>query len=474
MTDRETEHLTDVGNGRRFAQQHGAYVRYVPDQGIWRVNHGKCWLEDRTHQVERFAKATALSIYEEAQAATDSQTKQRLAAHAARSEAAPRLEAMLRMARSEPGIAMLADQFDTDPMLLNVNNGTLDLRADADGTFTLRPHNPADNITRLAPVTYDPLATAPAFERFLGRIFDGDAELIAFVQRAIGYALTGMTTEHVLFLLFGPGGRNGKTTLLELIFRLLGDYAAAADFSLILARRNEGPRNDLAQLPGARFVRASEANEGARFDEARLKEMTGADTLTCRALYKDLFSYRPQFKLFLATNTKPEIRSLGEAIWSRIRLIPFSITIPESERDGALPEKLAAELPGVLNWALAGCRDWQRQRLNPPARVLMATAAYRSESDTVAAFLDDRCRLAPGERVAASWIYQAYRTWATGLGEPVMSQKAFGNRLGEKGLHRVRASGGRTVYVGLSLDQSLESEACEGSKGISVNLSHEG
>lgn len=242
-----------------------------------------------------------------------------------------------------------------------------------------------------------------------------------------------------------------------------------------MARKHDsGPRNDLAQLPGARLVLASEANEGQRFDEARLKEITGGDTITCRQLYRELFSYRPQFKLWLRTNAKPEVRGTNTGIWRRFRLIPFNVTIPEAERDGGLADKLAAELPGVFNWAVEGCLSWQQEGLNSPAAVQAATEEYRAESDTLAAFLTERCRLVAGERVAASWLYQAYRTWATGMGEPVLSQKVFGNRLNERGLHRLRSTGGRTVYVGISLAPAEQSDTSEGSKPLSIKSPHEG
>ncbi|MGE0554337.1 MAG: phage/plasmid primase, P4 family [Gemmatimonadales bacterium] len=444
------EHTTDTGNCRRLVRQFGDRFRYDGDRRCFFVYDGRRWVEDLLGKMERFAKATALSIYEEAAACPEAELKRSLARWAAASESARAIAAMLKLAQSEPGVAIRATAFDSDPWLFNVENGTLDLRAKA-----LRPHDAADLITKLAPVAYDPTATCPQFLAFLDRVFSGDGGLIGFLQRYVGYSLTGLTREHVLALLYGVG-RNGKSTLLELLALLLGDYGARAEFgTFLLKRHNEGPRNDLAALVGSRLVIGSEAGEEARWDEARVKEITGGDTITCRRLYSELFSYRPTFKVWLGTNNKPQIRSTGEAIWSRLRLIPFDVVIPEAERDPELLEKLAGELPGILAWAVAGCAAWQRDGLGQPPAVRSATAAYRDESDLVGPFLDQECEQAAQFSVPAGWLYKAFREWVERNGETPISQQAFGKRLSEKGFQRVRSTGGRRMWHGLRLGVTL-------------------
>lgn len=469
MTDpREIEHCTDLGNGRRFAARHGAVARYVADLRLWRLWDGRRWAEDRAHRVEQLAKETAISIYKEAERAADSAQKLELARHAARSESLRAQMAMITMARSERSIASVAADYDPDPMLVTCNNGTIDLR-----TGHLRAHNPGDCITRLAPVAFDPTATCPLFLAFLDQVLGGDVALIRYAQLAMGYSLTGLTIEQVVFMLYGAGA-NGKTTLLELIFSVFGDYSARADFSMVLLRRSDGPRNDLAMLPGARFVVASEAGEGQRFDEAKIKEISGGDTITCRRLYADLFSYRPAFKLWLATNAKPELRSTGEAIWRRLRLIPFAVTIPEAERDPNLLQKLSAELPGVLRWAIDGALAWQRDGLGQPPAVRLATEEYRAETDVLAAFLSEECRIGSTEKVAATRLFQTYIRWADASSEPGMSQRAFGIRLTERGFHRVRGTGGRWSYIGLTLGKPAPSDGVTDSDLDSQKFPYEG
>ncbi len=341
MSDETEFHCTDLGNARRLVARYGARVRYVPEWEQWLAWDGRRWAPDISGEVPRLAKATALAIYEEALKCEDKARRKELAAHAPRSESEGRLTAMASLAKTEPGIPVLVATLDQDPMILNVENGTLELQ-----TGSLRPHSPVDLITKLAPVLFDANAKCPAFHRFLERVLP-DRALRAFLQKAIGYALTGLTTEQILLFLYGLGA-NGKSTLLELLHRLFGDYAAKADSSSLLVRRNEGPRNDLAALVGARLVAASEANEGSRLDEATIKALTGGDRITVRRLYADYFTFQPTFKIVLAANAKPTIAGQGPAIWRRIRLVPFAVTIPESERDPRLLETLTGELRGVL------------------------------------------------------------------------------------------------------------------------------
>ena len=339
---------------------------------------------------------------------------------------------------------------------MNVLNGTLDLR-----TGELRPHRREDLITKLAPVVYDHEARCPLFLAFLDRILAGNADLIAFVQRAVGYSLTGDVQERVLLILWG-GGANGKSTLLETLRGMLGDYAMRTPTETLLVKREGAIPNDIARLKGARFVSASEADEGKRLAEAQIKEMTGGDTITARFMRAEFFDFRPEFKLWLATNHKPVIRGTDKAIWDRIRLVPFNVRIPEAEQDKGLGAKLRDELPGILAWAVEGCLAWQRDGLGIAKDVQAATASYRDEMDVVAAFITDVCTVAPGARVQSRVLYEKYKRWCEENGERAVSQKALGEKLRERGLEPRKGSGGARWWHGVEVARVARSGATSG------------
>ena len=335
------------------------------------------------------------------------------------------------------------DQLDCDPFLLNVENGTIDLR-----TGKLRPHRADDFITKLAPIKFDPDASCPRFEAFLDQIFDGDQELIRFLQRALGYSLTGVATEQVFFLLFGTGA-NGKSTLMELLALGLGDYALAAPPGLLLAKKWEGHPTDLADLFGARMVITSEVKTDACWDEERIKRLTGGDTIKARRMREDFWSFQPTHKIFLSTNHKPATNDSSIGFWRRVRMIPFTVTIPEEDRDPNLLTQLKGELPGVLAWAVRGCLMWQQKGLGSCSAVDKATAAYRAESDQIASFVEECCQLGHLHEAQAQLLYRAYLDWANARKEPSFSIKVFGSRLREMGFTPTKSSS--TYYLGLRL-----------------------
>jgi putative DNA primase/helicase len=345
-------HLTDLGNARMFVARHGQNLRYVPHWGKWLVWDERRWAVDETRAVERHAKETVLAMHAGWSLVKDDDQRRKLLQHALRSQAEARLNAMVGLARSESGIPIRLDSLDADPWLLNVQNGTLHLCIGE-----LRPHRREDLMTKLAPVSYDPQASYPTWEVFLHRIFGGDAALIRFVQKAVGYSLTGSTQEQCLFMLYGTGA-NGKSTFLNAVNRMLGEYASHTPTETLLINRSNGVRNDLARLQGARFVTAVEAEGRRQLAEAQVKQLTGGDKITARYLYQEHFEFYATFKLWLAVNHKLTIQGTDHAIWRRIRLIPFTVTIPEPERDKGLEEKLRAELPGILRWAVEGCLAW--------------------------------------------------------------------------------------------------------------------
>ncbi len=435
--------LTDTANGVRLANRYSGRLRYAKALG-WLVWDGRRWKEDWDGEVDRLAKEVGRSIYSEAANELDDKARDDLARWAKASLSRPRQKAMIESSQSESLVIARPADFDTHPYLLNALNGVSDLR-----TGELHPHDRDLLLTRLAPVAYDPDARCDLFLEFIYRIFRDRGPLIDYVQRAIGYTLTGDTSEQVLFVCHGAGA-NGKTTLLELLRALLGDYGQQADFSAFLVRRSDGPRNDLARMAGARFVAAIESGEGRTFDERVVKQLTGGDTIAARFLFKEPFEFRPQAKFWLASNHKPAIQGTDHAIWRRIRLIPFDVTIPEAERDPHLLDKLRAELPGILAWAVRGCLAWQREGLAAPDEVLGATATYRAEQDTLAAFIEDRCVCQENAWVKAGELHAAYRAWGGQDGA-----REFGLRLKERGFQPDKGTGGARIWRGVGLVEPL-------------------
>lgn len=440
--------LTDVGNGKRLIQRHGPNLRYLDLWNKWLHWDGRRWADDNVRQAEAWMKEAIQALAADAIEIADDKERKKLLRHALASEGAGRIRGALDMAKSEQGIPIQPEDLDGDPLLLNLLNGTYDLATEAK-----RSHERTDQLTKIAPVEFDPDADAPLWDAFLERILP-DQPVRRYVQQLVGYSLTAKTGEQILPILYGSGA-NGKTTFLETIRHLLGDYGQVAPASVFVDQK-EGIPNDIARLRGARFVMVSEISEGKRLNEALVKRLTGGDTLTARFLRAEFFEFKPQFKAWLATNHKPEIRGTDEAIWRRIRLIPFTVTIPEPERDDDFPATLLAELPGILNWALAGYQDWNANRLVTPPSVLAATSDYRAESDAIGAFLSDRC-----VDIGEGWtrngdLYDAYTAWSKASGGDELSPKAFSQRMLEKGYqqHRTKANG--RMWLGIELDSNYQ------------------
>jgi putative DNA primase/helicase len=439
----DNEHFTDLGNARRFVLQHGHNVRYVHQWNRWIIWNRQRWVRDDTGEALRLAKDVVRHMYEDAASIDDGDLRKKAVSWALRSEAEARLHAMLSLAQSERTVAILPNALDTDLWRLNVENGILELR-----TGVLRPHDPSQLMAHLVPIAYRPGARAPRWRRFLREVLP-DAETVRFMQRVIGYCLTGDISERCLFILYGTGS-NGKTTLIELLRKLLGSYAQAAEATTFLAKRNDGINNDVARLAGARFVSAMEVAQNRRLSEALVKQVTGGDMLVARFLHKEFFEFRPAFKVFIGTNHKPVIKGTDNAIWNRIRLIPFERTF---ERDETLADQLAAELPGILSWAVEGCLAWQRDGLGAPTAVDVAGRSYRDEQDVLRTFFADRCREGPNAKVLASDIYQAYKGWAKDNGEEVLNATVFGIQMTERGYVRYRSKKGRG-YRGVRLKRA--------------------
>jgi putative DNA primase/helicase len=421
------QRFTDVGNARRLVLAHGHRFRYVNAWAQWLVWDGRRFRRDAKGEVVEAAKAVAGSLWARVPGADDVDRKA-LARWAAQSESAQRIEAMIKLARTEPGIAVEPDELDAHPWLLNVANGTVDLR-----TGELRPHRRQDLLTKLAPVDHDPGATCPTWTAFLARIMPDD-DVRAFLQEVVGYALTGVTTEQILVFCFGQGA-NGKSTLTETLQAMVGDYGRQAEPGLLLARQDVHPTG-VADLQGARLVVATEVEEGRRLGEATVKQLTGGDRIKARYMRADFFEFTPTHKLFLHGNHRPIVRGTDHAIWRRLRLIPFTVTIPREEQDKHLVSRLTHELPGILMWALQGCLRWQQHGLSQPAAVLAATSDYRSEMDVLGAFLEECCVVADRAYVSSANLYRAYQSWLDDNGERSVSQRSLGVALTERGFDR--------------------------------------
>jgi putative DNA primase/helicase len=388
-------------------------------------------------------------LKEEAGQIDDADRRKRHTSWAHVSESASGLRNMVKVAATEPDVAVNALDLGRDPWLLNVVNGTLDLR-----TGTLREHARDDLITKLAPVEYHADARCPRWEAFLKRI-TGDPDLEAFLRRAVGYTLTGLTDEEVIFFTYGPAA-TGKSTFLDAIRAVLGDeYARVADFEAFLKKRGDnGVRNDLARLAGARMVIASEVQEGRSFDAATLKAITGGDRIAARYLYKETFEFKPQFALWLGANDRPAIAAHDSGMWRRMRLIPFMVTIPEGERDPALKQRLTRDpdsQAAILAWAVRGCQEWQSDGLAVPAIVHHHTDGYRDDNDPMREWRDACCVLDPEARTLARDLEASYQRWIERNEGRRVSGQEWGSTLKHWGLKKVRGTGGTRAWHGIAL-----------------------
>jgi putative DNA primase/helicase len=351
---------------------------------------------------------------------------------------------MIALARYELGIPVLPDELDPDPWALNCENGTVDLQ-----TGQLREHDRADLITKLVPVAYDPEAEAPRFEKYLKEVLLQD-RVVGFVRRYAGYSLTGNTRERIFAILHGSG-KNGKTTLVDLLQDVAGDYATTTDPETILAKRHQGVGNDVAALKGARFVASAEVERGRALAESKIKALTGSDTISARFLYAEPFTFKPEFKLWLSTNNKPEVGGTDDAIWDRIRLIPFTERFDGDRQDPELPDKLREERPGVLAWMVRGCLEWQRDGLGEPEEVRDATEAYRAEMDVLADFIGDRCVEHPDAWCRFSDLFEEYEEWCRESGETAKSKRKFGAVLKDRGFPPDKGAQNVSIRRGIAL-----------------------
>lgn len=438
--------LTDLGNAERMAAMFKDEIRYCHAWRSWLIWDGVRWVIDKKNQINQKAKQVVRSIYQEASAGVDSSDRKPIAKHAEQSEADYRLKAMINLCASEQGIAIAPDELDRNIWYLTCLNGTLDL-----ATGQLLRHDQKHLITKLVPVIFDPHATCHVWDAFLNRIMAGNDDLIQFLQRAIGYSLTGDTGEQCFFIFYGSGA-NGKSTFLSAISSIMADYSMQTPTETLLVKKTGGIANDVARLKGSRFVTASEAEADQRLAEGLIKQMTGQDIITARFLYQELFDFTPTHKIFLATNHKPDVRGNDPAIWRRIKLVPFEVAIPEPERDRKLLAKLEKEQAGILAWAVRGCLDWVVQGLGEPEEVKAATNEYKCEMDFMAMFFTDCCCIEDRAKATAKELYEAYVEWCSETGEEPLKQRGFGIKLKDKGFKHFRTMD-RHCWKGIKLNE---------------------
>ena len=437
--------LTELGNSERFVAKFGDTLRYCHPWRKWLRWDGVRWHKDRDLAVMEMAKTIPRELFADFQR-TNSKD---LGKWALKSQGRSCIEAQVALTRS--ALPVLPDRLDRGRWLFNVPNGTIDLR-----TGTLRAPSRSDYLTTVAPVPFDPAATCPTWDRFLDRIMDGNRDLLDYLRRAVGYSLTGDVGEQCLFILHG-GGANGKSTFLDAVHAAIGhEYSKAMAPNILMAKKYENHPTELADLFGARFVSTVEVQQDREFDEVRLKQITGGDPIKARRMREDFWEFEPTHKIWLAANHKPVINGTDHAIWRRIRLVPFTVTIPTDERDKDLPEKLRAELPGIMAWAVRGCLEWQRHGLQDPDEVLVATRGYRKEMDPLDPFLVDRCVVDPQAHGGAGELYLAYKQWAKeNRGDNPMSKVDFGKLLGRKGFEKGKGNRGKRLWRGVGLTAPL-------------------
>jgi putative DNA primase/helicase len=420
----------------RFSQKYKGELRYVAGWGRWMCWDGTRWREDDTLAV--FDRCRAICRRASAECGD---AKERAAIKIA---AAQTVAAIERLARADRRHAATVEQWDSDPWLLNTPAGTVDLR-----TGEILEHRRDDSITKMTATA--PSGDCPLWLQFLERVTGGDSELGSFLQRIVGYALTGCTRENALFFLYGSGV-NGKSVFLSTLAGLLGEYARTAPIEAFIASNNEHHPTDLAGLRGSRLVTAVETEDGRRWAESKLKALTGGDRIAARFMRQDFFEFRPQFKLLIAGNHKPGLRTVDEAMRRRFNLLPFSVTIPPQERDAELGEKLRPEWGGILQWAVFGCLEWQREGLNPPVAVPDATAAYLANEDSVGRWFEEHCVADPRHWTSSSALFSDWRAWCTQAGEREGSQRKFAQDLETRGFVPQRNRTGRG-FRGISLNR---------------------
>lgn len=426
--------LTELGNAERIAYEYGHVIKYVSDMG-WLIWDGKRWKIDNKKEIERITAKVLRSLYK-----SEDEAETKWARMCER-----RNIRMNSIKDLMPLVPAERDDFDRRKYLFNVENGILDLK-----TGKLQQHDRELGITKITNVSFDEDAKCPEWLNFLDQIFQGDKELIEYMQRLIGYSLTGEITEQIMVFLIG-GGSNGKSTFINTIKDLMGEYGKQAKSDTFIKKKETGANNDIARLVGSRFVSAIESEDGEQLSEAFVKQITGGEPVLARFLRQEYFEFVPEFKVFFTTNHKPVIKGVDEGIWRRVKLIPFNLQLPKHKRDLKLPEKLSLEMPGILNWALEGCLKWQQSGLEEPSIVQQATGDYKEEMDILGPFMFECCFKREDAQIEAKELYEVYTNWCYKNGEHQLKNRAFYRVLETQGFKRERGNRNKYYIQGVTL-----------------------
>ncbi|USY31717.1 phage/plasmid primase, P4 family [Bacillus velezensis] len=443
-------HLTELGNAERLVYYHGKNIRYCNELD-WLIWNGKMWEEDSKRQIEALTAQTLRAIYGEAKATEDGYRKKQLNDWAKKCER--RNIRMNTILDTRPMVAVRKQDLDSHKYLFNCENGVIDLK-----TGELLPHDRDFLFTKISSVAYQKDADCPNWKAFLESIFIDEQgqpnyEIINFMQKAIGYSLTGDTTEQVMFFLFG-NGRNGKSTFINTVQQLLGDYGRQTNSDTFIKKKNDSSiNNDIARLDGARFVSAVESEEGQQLSESLVKQITGGEKMSARFLRQEYFEFTPEFKVFFTTNHKPIVKGSDEGIWRRIRLVPFTVTIPKEKVDKKLPQKLAAEMPGILRWAVEGCLKWQKEGLKEPEVIRKATEGYREDMDILGPYMSERCVVHPSAKIEAKELYKDYKNWCYENDEIELKNRAFYRQIEIRGFKKENGAKNKVFFYGIGLNK---------------------
>lgn len=440
---------TDLGNARRLVARHGDNIHHVAQWNQWIVwnRSSQRWEIDQDGAVTRLAEETVLAIFNQALTLSNQADRNELLKHAMKSQSEARINAMINLARVEVGVTISADRLDADPWSFGVQNGVIELRH---GRFRCPLRE--DLITKSAGTAFDLNADCPNWDQFLRTITDNDRDLQTYLQRVVGYMLTGSVGEEVCFILYGVG-RNGKSTFRETVHTLLGSYALAADANLMIERKSPGgATEEIARLKGKRFVAVNETAENDQLNETRIKFITSQDMITARNLYGHYFDFFPTHKAAITTNHKPIIRGTDEGIWRRVHLVPFLVSIdPKSVERDFRERRLLRELPGILNWALEGLAAYLQQGLSPPQSVLGCTQDYRKDMDVVGQWIEERCETDPHAKIPTAQAFQDYSTWAREEVGWELTKLKFRRHLTDRGFAAAKGAGGMRLITGLRL-----------------------
>jgi putative DNA primase/helicase len=429
--------FTDATNAERLLKLYGRDIRYNAAWKKWLVWDGKKWQVDDGALIHEKGLEMVRGLYDEQLKTPDYRERMEIEKYAMLSESVRRREAFIKAASWIRELNITSEDLDINPWLLSVQNGTIDIES---GTF--REHKQEDMITKIANVEYVPGADCPLWKQFIREIMGLNGDIIRFLQAVVGMAITGDVSEQSIFIFYGSGA-NGKSTFLNTIMYILGDYALTTTTETFMKRNNEQSTNDIARLRGSRFVTTTEVDQGKRLSEPLIKQITGNDKVTARFLYGEYFSYMPTYKIFMGTNHKPIIKGTDFGIWRRIKLIPFVTRIEPDKQDKHLEEKLRAEGPGILNWLLEGTYRWRKEGLVVPEAVSVATDDYKGEMDIIGNFLKECCIQSPGVSIRIRELFKAYQEWCEQNNEKAVSERILTSRLKEMGFNRIRSAEAR-------------------------------